>query len=71
MSIEVLVEKLRQFCLWFFWQREWTQEKILTLAILAALVLILRAIIKRTKRDDSVVKPKVIQTYEQRSWRTA
>ncbi|MHC4618881.1 MAG: hypothetical protein ACYTEQ_14140 [Planctomycetota bacterium] len=71
MDVQVLFEKLRQFCLWFFWQREWTREKILTLAILAVLVVILRAVIKRTKRDDSVVKPTAVEAYERRSWRAA
>jgi hypothetical protein len=71
MDVQTLGEKLRQFCLWFFWEREWSQEKILTLAGLILLVIVLRMIIKRTYRVKPVRTAKVIETCERKNnWRT-
>jgi hypothetical protein len=70
MDIQTLVEKLRQFCLWFFWEREWSQEKILTLAGLILLVIVLHLIIRRTYRLKPVKTVKAIEACERKNWRT-
>jgi hypothetical protein len=69
MSVSVLVEKLRQFCLWFFWDRQWPPEKILTLVILILLVIILRRVTKQRVGSYAVKKARAAAT-EKKHWRT-
>lgn len=42
----LLMEKGKQFCLWFFWYREWPKEKTIILAALVVTLLLLRLIMK-------------------------
>lgn len=67
MIIQSIVEKLEQFYLSVFWEQGWSQERILTIAVLILLVIILRAIISRTNRDKST---KATDVRRQQSWRT-
>lgn len=69
MSVPVLVEKLRQFCLWFFWDKHWPPEKILTIIILILLLIILRMATKQKAGSYAVKKARAAPT-EKKHWRT-
>ncbi|MHC4193050.1 MAG: hypothetical protein ACYS8I_01990 [Planctomycetota bacterium] len=70
MVIQNLAERLEQFYLSVFLKQEWSQEKILTIAILILLVIILRRMISRTNRYKSGKATKTTEAGQQKSWRT-
>ena len=70
MVIQNIVERLEQFYLSVFLKQEWSQEKILTIAILLLLVIILRRMITRTNKYKSGKASKTTEVRQERSWRT-
>lgn len=70
MTLAMLVEKLKQFCLWFFWDMEWPKEKIIILGALILVLVALSAIVKRFKKPASVAKATAASAGPKKHWRT-
>jgi hypothetical protein len=70
MTIAMLVGKLKQFCLWFFWDMTWPKEKIITLGVLILVLMILSAVVKHFKKVSPAGKTTAVPTGQRRHWRT-
>ncbi|HUT29500.1 MAG TPA: hypothetical protein VMX13_06895 [Sedimentisphaerales bacterium] len=70
MTIAMLVSKLKQFCLWFFWDMNWPKEKIIILGALILVLFVLTAIVKRFKKPAPVAKTTAASAGQKRHWRT-
>jgi hypothetical protein len=70
MTLAMLVEKLKQFCLWFFWDMEWPPEKIVILGALLLFLILLTAIVKRFKKPGPVAKAAGASASNKKNWRT-
>ena len=70
MTLAMLVEKLKQFCLWFFWDMEWPTEKIIILGALLLFLILLTAIVKRYKKPGPVAKAAAASAGNKKHWRT-
>ena len=70
MTLAMLVEKVRQFCLWFFWDMEWPREKIIILGALILVLVVLTALLKRFKKPGPVAGATAASTGQKKHWRT-
>ena len=65
-----LVDRIKQFFLWFFWNMEWPKEKIITLGVMIFLLVIIWAIARRFKKVRPAGRTNPKTTGERRHWRT-
>ena len=71
MTLAMLVEKLTQFCLWFFWDMEWPTEKMIILGALLLFLILLTATVKRFKKPGPVAKAAAAASPgNKKHWRT-
>jgi len=70
MTLAMLVEKVRQFCLWFFWDMEWPKEKIIILGALILVLVVLTALVKRFKKPGPVARATAASRGDKKHWRT-
>ena len=70
MTMAMLVDKIEQFCLWFFWNMEWPKEKIITLGVMILVLIIIASIMGRFKKVRPAACTTARPAGERRHWRT-